>query len=48
VAHSPRNFRRQKEIAADNAAEVEIIGGNFLPPPNFCVTDDTSLPSQFD
>lgn len=27
---SPRNFRRQKAIAADNAFEDEIIDGNFL------------------
>ena len=27
---------------------LAIFGGNFLPPTNFCVTDDASLPSQFD
>ena len=29
---SPRSYRRQKAIAADNAAEKEIIGSIFLPP----------------
>ena len=28
---SPRSCRRQKAIAADNAAEKEIIGSIFLP-----------------
>ena len=32
---SPRNYRRQKAIAAEIAFQVKIIGGKFLPPSLF-------------